>query len=221
LIPNSSKAGALSHALTEPNSLTNTPAHCHSCSKLPDCLQAQNMTADTEPVQGFVETEKYVDYFCSDCLPDDCPEETTSAMNHEETDSPCHCSVCGIPLIHSLTSYGARYVRQAIAEGTGCCRELWPVVWADYLPDEPYFDRFDICEAHYLYARLYGEYETIGRLHNMGFSPGLSLRQHESPELALTENGQAISYRLIFRQSSTWQSLHERKETPFYLGHRK
>ena len=173
------------------------PSHCQACPKLSDCRQAQNMTAETVPVNGFVETEQYVDYFCSDCLPDDCPDETTFPMGDEETDCPCHCSVCGIPLVHSLTTEGARYVREAVAEGAGCCRELWPVVWSDYLPPEPHFDRFDICEAHYLYARLYGKYETITRLHRMGFSPGLSLTQHDEPDLALTENGQAIYYKLV------------------------
>ncbi len=142
-------------------------------------------------------------YFCADCLPDDCPDETTFPLDWEETDSPCHCSNCGIPLEHSLTADGTRYVRESVAEGLGCCRELWPTVWADVLPDEPYFDRFDICEAHYLYARLYGEYETIGRLHNLGFSPGLSLRNSDEPETALTENGQAIYYRLVVRGNAT------------------
>ncbi len=197
MISNSNKAGVNSHALEHPNDLTNAPTHCHECWKFKECNQAQNMTADTEHVQGIVETDKYVDYFCTECLPDNAPEETTSTMDHEETDSPCHCSVCGIPLLHTLTSEGASYVRQAIAEGEGCCSELWPVVWSDYLPPEPHFDRFDICEAHYLYARLYGEYETITRLHNMEFSPGLSLVQHDRPESALTENGQAIYYRLV------------------------
>lgn len=202
MIPNSNKAGGYSHALAQPNDPTNTPAHCHSCQKLSDCHQAQNMTADTEAVFGWVETEKYVDYFCVDCLPEDYPEDTTWPMDNEETDSPCHCSVCGIPLVHSLTSDGISYVRQAIAEGAGCCREVWPLIWSDSLPPEPYFDRFDICEAHYLYARLYGEYKTITRLHNMDFSPGLSLTQHDVPELALTENGQAIYYNLVSIRST-------------------
>jgi len=187
----------MNHNKASDDALLHAPSHCRECPKLSDCQQAQNMAADTNPVHGFVETEKYVDYFCADCLPDDCPDETTSPLDNEETDSPCHCSVCGIPLIHSLTTEGTRYVREAVAEGSGCCRELWPVVWSDYLPPEPYFDRFDICEAHYLYARLYGEYETITRLNRMGFSPGLSLIQHDRPELALTENGQAIYYRLV------------------------
>ncbi len=183
--------------ITPDTDVGSVPAHCHDCPKLSDCHQAQNMTVDTDAVFGWVETEKYVDYFCVDCLPEDYPEETTFPMDHEETDSPCHCSNCGIPLIHYLTSDGINYLRQTIAEDSGCCRELWPVVWSYYLPDEPYFDRFDICEAHYLYARLYGKYETITRLHNMEFSPGLSLVQHDRPESALTENGQAIYYRLV------------------------
>ena len=185
------------------NSVESTPAHCHTCWKFTTCTQAQNMTADTEPVHGYVETEKYVDHFCADCLPDDAPEETTFPMDNEEVDSPCHCSVCGISLIHSLTSTGIHFVRQVIAEGkTGCCRELWPAVWADYLPTEPYFDRFDICEAHYLYARHYGEYQTIARLYHMAFTPGLSLTTHDCPEEALTENGQAIYYRLVSLRNS-------------------
>src|SRR3990172_4334113 len=141
------------------NAVDNTPTHCHSCWKFATCEQSQNMNAHTEPVPGFVETDRYVDYFCSDCLPDDCPDETTYPMDNEETDSPCHCSVCGIPLIHSLTADGVRYVRESVADGSGCTRELWRTVWADVLPDEPYFDRFDIIEARYLFARVYGEYE--------------------------------------------------------------
>lgn len=193
------------HASSTPttsNTIENTPAHCHECWKFTTCNQAQHMTADTEPVSGFCETEKYVDYFCSDCLPDDAPEETTFPIDNEETDSPCHCSVCGIPLIHSLTSEGIHSIRQTIAEGKlGCCRELWPVIWSDYLLPEPYFDRFDICEAYYLYARHYGEYRTIARLYHMAFTPGLALTTHDCPEEALTENGQAIYYRLVSLRS--------------------
>jgi hypothetical protein len=121
-------------------------------------------------------------------------------LDFEELDSPAHCVDCGAPLIHGLTSEGARYVREAIADGAGCCRELWPVVWSDYLPPDPYFDRFDICEAHYLYARVHSEYATIARLNSMGFSPGLSLQSHDEPERALSENGQAIYYQIIKRK---------------------
>ena len=92
-------------------------------------------------------------------------------------------------------------MREAIADGAGCCRELWPVVWRDYLPPDPYFDRFDVCEAYYLYARLHGEHETIARLNRMEFRPGLSLRSYDEPERALTENGQAIYYQLARRKA--------------------
>jgi len=194
----------MTHTIAQtPNTVDNTPRHCHDCQNFPTCNQAQNLHADTIAVPGFVETEKYVDYFCPDCLPDDCPDETTFPLDYEETDSPCHCSVCGVPLEHNLTSDGVRYVREAVAEGLGCCREVWPSVWSDVLLPDPYFDRFDICEAHYLYARLHGEYQTIARLHQMEFTPGLSLTTSDVPETALSENGQAIYYRLISRKGGT------------------
>ena len=123
--------------------------------------------------------------------------QTTFPLDYEETDSPCHCSVCGIPLVHSLTSDGVKYVREAVAENLGCCREVWKSVWSDLLPPDPYFDRFDICEGYYLYARNTDDYQIFARLHRMQFAPGLSLRQSDCPETALTENGQAIYYRLI------------------------
>jgi hypothetical protein len=56
-----------------------------------------------------------------------------------------------------------------------------------------YFDRFDICEAWYLYAADYHagmwskEYAIFGRLNNIGFKP--------SPLLSydgLTDNGKEI-----------------------------
>ncbi len=60
-----------------------------------------------------------------------------------------------------------------------------------------YFDRYDICEAYYLFARLYhsGGDTTdriFHRLNRMHFKPGLSLCQHDYPALALTENGTEI-----------------------------
>ena len=61
----------------------------------------------------------------------------------------------------------------------------------------PYFDRFDIAEAHYLYARHYEmggdtNRNDFARLERIHFSPGLSLCTHEDPKLALTENGAEI-----------------------------
>lgn len=62
-----------------------------------------------------------------------------------------------------------------------------------------YFDRFDICEAYYLYAMLYHggqwskEYAIFGRLHNMGITPRPGLRDEDD----LSENGRAIFNRLV------------------------
>lgn len=61
-----------------------------------------------------------------------------------------------------------------------------------------HFDRFDICEAYYLYAYDYHDgqysktYEIFGRLHNMGFKP--------SPLLCydlLSDNGKEIYDNLV------------------------
>jgi hypothetical protein len=182
-----------------PNTRANTPEHCHDCHNFATCHQAQRMTSDTEPVHGFTDTLNCV-HVCADCV-SDADAGNLYPLDFEELDSPAHCVDCGAPLMHALTSEGVAYVREAIAEGGGCCRELWPTVWADYLPADPYFDRFDVCEAYYLYARLNGEHETIARLNRMEFRPGLSLRSHDEPERALTENGQAIYYQLARRKA--------------------
>lgn len=68
----------------------------------------------------------------------------------------------------------------------------------------PRFDRFDICQAHYLFARHFHvggdtQQRDFERLNRMKFSPGLSLREHEDPDEALTENGAAI-YRQLVQQ---------------------
>ena len=70
----------------------------------------------------------------------------------------------------------------------------------------PYFDRFDICQAHYLFARHYQvggdtERNDFARLNRMQFKPGLSLKQWEDPDKALTENGAAI-YRQLERDEA-------------------
>lgn len=123
---------------TEPNSRENTPKHCWNCWKFSECKQAQNMTADTEPVKGLVDT-KAVDYTCFDCLSkseqDNLQEfEYLSELPWDESmDCPAHCCKCGIPLSHCLTTEGAEYVKEELKDGGGCCRELWPVIWADYL----------------------------------------------------------------------------------------
>ena len=64
-----------------------------------------------------------------------------------------------------------------------------------------YFDRFDICEAYYVFAVLWHggqwspEYRFFGRLESIGFKPSPLLRDEKS----LNENGRAIYNGLIER----------------------
>ena len=85
------------------------------------------MNGNTEPVDGFAYDG---DTYCADCLPD-CVKG--DPLDNCETDSPAHCGSCGVPLHCQLTIDGVEYVREAIAENDGCCQELWPVLFADYL----------------------------------------------------------------------------------------
>lgn len=61
-----------------------------------------------------------------------------------------------------------------------------------------YFDRFDICEAWYLYASRYHEgqwsklYSVLSRLIHMKFTPPMDLNYH-----SLTDNGKAIYRKLV------------------------
>ena len=61
------------------------------------------------------------------------------------------------------------------------------------------FDKFDICEAHYVFAMLWhggqrsAEYRKLGQLFLMGFRPRFSL----SDEGDLTENGREIYDNLV------------------------
>ena len=71
----------------------------------------------------------------------------------------------------------------------------------------PTFDRFDIAEAHYLFARQYHmggdtKRRDFWRLNRIGFKPGFSLRQYDDPALALTENGQEIYAVLVAKEGS-------------------
>ena len=69
----------------------------------------------------------------------------------------------------------------------------------------PSFDRFDICEAYYLYSMLYHrgwgsyQYEISKRLARCQFKARPSLTDRES----LTENGQMIYDSLIERTVGT------------------
>lgn len=68
-----------------------------------------------------------------------------------------------------------------------------------------YFDRFDICEAWYLWAHDWGEYRAIGRLQHAGFRP--------SPLLgidSLSENAQVI-YATLNTRSLADPDWYERK----------
>lgn len=62
-----------------------------------------------------------------------------------------------------------------------------------------YFDRFDICEAYYLFAMLYHggqfskEYEIFGRLEKIKFCPSPLFRDENS----LSENGREIFDALV------------------------
>lgn len=108
------------------NATENTPAHCHDCHRFEDCEQAQNMMADTPPEQGWVYAGEV---YCAECLgraADGTPYKGAS-------DRPTHCGGCGVPIIHELTPDGVEYVRETLADNDGCCAEVWPTVWADYL----------------------------------------------------------------------------------------
>jgi len=62
-----------------------------------------------------------------------------------------------------------------------------------------YFDRFDICEAYYVFAMLWhggqscSVYLIFGRLNRIGFSPSPLLRD----ETSLTDNGRDIYDSLV------------------------
>ena len=66
------------------------------------------------------------------------------------------------------------------------------------------WNRFDICEAYYLYCRdnhqgqWSKEYEVLGRLINMRFKPGINLEVDE-----LTENGKQIYDNLVSKEEQS------------------
>ena len=104
------------------------PEFCTCCWQEKNCQQKYFMNADTEPVDGYADFD-LADMVCGDCL--------NKTHNHQpmfngELDSPAHCSICGIPLNCRLTSDGIAYVRESIESCGGCCRELWPVLFANY-----------------------------------------------------------------------------------------
>ena len=103
--------------------------HCQECEQFGTCKQKQFMTADTEPVDGYADFV-LIDHVCHDCLD---PKHDHESLDNPELDSPAHCSICHIPLNCQLTTDGVDYVRELLANSGGCCQELWPVLFADYL----------------------------------------------------------------------------------------
>lgn len=102
------------------------PKHCIGCWNEEKCQQKQYMLAGTEPVPGFT---NHADTWCEGHAGDN----AESTGYYPESDSPMHCAECGRPLQCSLTDYGVDYVKEAIESGASCCRELWPVLFAEYL----------------------------------------------------------------------------------------
>ena len=109
------------------------PDFCKDCWKLSDCEQKHFMNATTESVSGYVDFNA-CDHVCENCIES---EENAAPLDPSTAiDYPAHCADCGVPLDHSLTDEGVRNVKEAIEDGEGCCRELWPVLWSDYLMEE-------------------------------------------------------------------------------------
>lgn len=114
------------------------PVFCDDCWKVEECHQKENMLADTEPRQGYVVFDSGGDgsHVCSLCLEESPARdgETVYELGSDERlDSPTHCEDCGAPLKHGLTNDGVEYVLESFDEKGGCCRELWPRIWAPYI----------------------------------------------------------------------------------------
>jgi hypothetical protein len=115
------------------------------------------------------------------------------------SDTPDHCDYCGVFLENSLTEDGYDYVvDQAIKNPQSETIDEWLSFYDLGYDAEPYFDRFDICEAYYLFASHYhggqwsAEYRIFGRLERMGFKPGANgLNYH-----GLSENARGIYIKL-------------------------
>jgi len=106
------------------------PDFCKDCDKVETCNQKVFMLAGTEPKEGFT-VFPHGEHFCADCIPE--TMESSEPLDGVEMDYPAHCSNCGIPLCHELTVSGVEYIKECLESQSGCCREVWPTVWADYL----------------------------------------------------------------------------------------
>lgn len=125
--------------------------------------------------------------------------------NSSEADTPQHCAGCLVFLENPLTEDGVRYVIDQVLESPGKVSETvqeWLEFYNLGYESEPYFDRFDICEAYYLFASLYHsgqfskEYRIFGRLNRMGFNLGHSGLSYER----LSENARGIFIRLAAKE---------------------
>ena len=112
--------------------IADTPLHCWTCPQLDTCKQAPNMCANTPATEPYYLSDG-ASLYCEDCAPDG-----AYAVGSQETDCPSHCDICGAPLLCTLTDEGVAYVREALSrpDGAGCCRVLWPVLFAEYLDTE-------------------------------------------------------------------------------------
>lgn len=102
------------------------PEYCAGCWNEKKCQQKEFMVANTEAVPGFVGC---ADTWCKEHA----PKNSESAGYYPESDTPMHCAKCGRPLQCSLTDYGVKYIKETIKSGEGCCLELWPVLFVEYL----------------------------------------------------------------------------------------
>jgi hypothetical protein len=119
--------------------------------------------------------------------------------HYQETDTPQHCGDCGIFLENPLTQDGYDYViNQAITHPDSETVNEWLRFYNLEYDSEPYFDRFDICEAYYLFASQYhsrqwsAEYQIFGILDRIGFRLGARGLDYTS----LSENARGIYIRL-------------------------
>lgn len=122
----------------------------------------------------------------------------------DEADSPQHCGACHVFLENSLTSDGYDYVvDQALRDdGNSEVLDEWLRFYNLEYDSQPCFDRFDICEAYYLFASQYHagqgsrEYAIFGRLDRLHFKPRPRLSNYQD----LSENGRGIFINLVRKQ---------------------
>lgn len=146
----------------------------------------------------------------------DSDEFPKGPYEESESDTPDHCAACGLFLENPLTDYGREYVIDAAItdaplglEGKGSDTVADWLAYYDLDYDrDPRFDRFDVCEAYYLFASLYHggqsskEYAILGRLDRMHFRPSAMGIDYAR----LNENARGIFMRLASKASRQLQS---------------